>query len=189
LHQAESGPLQNPKPLARARQVTRKFVIWRSLEAVIGGATGRLLFGALDSGHFRGHLPAGVFAIGVAFVALVIATVAVVRLIRVGLDMEDLQWFPERSAVGGSRGVLALVAFGLVITGTALAASAWLPDAAWRVALGGVGVFLGYLAVGRPRGFWEAPSIRDLRQTVGDIATSLVYGALGLASLLGAILL
>jgi hypothetical protein len=124
-----------------------------------------------------------------AFVAGVIATVAVVRLIRVGFDMEDLQWFPERSEVGGSRGVLALLAFGLVITAGALAASAWLPDAAWRVALGGAGVLFGYLAVGRPRGFWEAPSIRELRSTVGDTATSLVYGAFGLASLLGALLL
>ena len=171
--------------------MTRQFVIRRFLEAVIGGGTAWLLATALDRGQFRGRLPVPVvlLAVGLVFVAGVIAMVAVVRLIRVGLEMEDVQWFPERSAVGGSRGVLVLLAFGLVITAGALAASAWLPDAAWRVALGGAGVFLGYLAVGRPRGFWEAPSIRELRSTLGDTATSLVYGAFGLATLLGALLL
>jgi hypothetical protein len=103
--------------------------------------------------------------------------------------MEDLHWFPSQAEMAGPRGTLSLVAVGLAAAGVAIVGYVYWPGGAWRIALAAAGAFIAFLAFGRPRGFWEAPSITALRETIGDTTTSLLYGLIALGALVAAVAL
>ena len=173
-------------PLDRARHVTTQFAFGRFLEALIGIALAWLLMGSLDAGRFRDQPIMAVVAFGIAFTGGIVGVVGVARLVRFGLGMEDLRWFPSGAEIRGLRGTLALLAVGLAVAGVTLLAYVWWPGVAWRVALAAGGAFVGFLAFVRPRGFWNAPSVTALREVVGDAGTTVLYGIVAVICLAAA---
>ena len=95
-------------------------------------------------------------------------------------EPQDTRFGPDLPS-GGSSATKITTALGLTLIAVTFLLFRW-PTLQARIAMMSIGVFVGSLAVFRPPGFWDVPSVRSLRDAITDWGVLAIYFSIGVAA-------